>query len=124
MRCKACCHPARKELEAKFAQTPGAYRLLATEYGLSAAGLWRHMHRHVEVPKPEPKAFAPEVPRRADLAKPAEGPDEFTMQRYREDLARFRDFSPPASKMIWPSPIGPRWKNGVVFRDFFGGNRK
>ena len=37
--------------------------------------------------------------------------DEFTHAMYLEDLARLRDFSPPASRMMWPSPIGPRWKN-------------
>jgi hypothetical protein len=54
-----------------------------------------------------------------DLVKRREKPDppkvptddEVTRAMYLEDLARMRDFSPPATRMIWPSAIGPRWKN-------------
>ena len=37
--------------------------------------------------------------------------DEFTRRQYLEDIARMRDFTPPEDKMLWPEPIGPKWKN-------------
>ena len=36
---------------------------------------------------------------------------ELTQQAYHADLERFRDFRPDADRMLWPAPIGPRWKN-------------
>lgn len=32
-------------------------------------------------------------------------------QAYLEDLARFQDFEPEENKILWPSPVEPRWKN-------------
>lgn len=37
--------------------------------------------------------------------------DEYTRQAYLEDVARLRDFTPDEDKMLWPKPIGPKWKN-------------
>lgn len=34
-----------------------------------------------------------------------------TREAYLADLARMRDFSPPASRILWPTPIQPRWRN-------------
>lgn len=118
MRCKTCCHPKRQEIELKFRALPGSYRKLAEAYGLSAAGLQRHMARHLEAPKEEPpKGFAPTPPGKVDLSKPAEGPDDYTMQRYREDLARFRDFGPRQQS---PAPVAPLWVNGVRWKRLIG----
>lgn len=37
--------------------------------------------------------------------------DEFTQAEYLADIARFRDFRPEAERMLWPSPVKPRWRN-------------
>ena len=37
--------------------------------------------------------------------------DEFTRAEYLADIARFRDFRPEAERMMWPSPVKPRWRN-------------
>jgi hypothetical protein len=40
-----------------------------------------------------------------------ETPEELNRRMYLEDLARFRDFTPEAERILWPTPIGPHWKN-------------
>jgi hypothetical protein len=37
--------------------------------------------------------------------------EEMNRRLYLEDIAKMRDFSPPESHMLWPSPVGPKWKN-------------
>jgi len=44
--------------------------------------------------------------------KPAEQmtPEEFAKAEYEAELARMRDFTPDAERILWPDPIAPRWK--------------
>lgn len=50
--------------------------------------------------KQGPKPPAPAIP-----------DDELTRRQYLADVARLRDFTPDEDKMLWPKPIGPKWKN-------------
>ena len=53
----------------------------------------------------------------SDLLKKQQKPDteitdeELARQQYLADIARMRDFRTDAERMVWPKPIGPRWKN-------------
>jgi DNA primase len=41
----------------------------------------------------------------------AKTPDEINREQYLADLARMKDFSPEAHRILFPKPIAPRWRN-------------